>query len=384
MNSVPPWGRVRAWVARVWVAGLATLVVAAGLATSLATEPERPLFEGGARPLAIGPTPAGLLETDAAACATCHADIAAEWRGSLHAASWTDPVFQAAYAFESLALCRNCHAPLHRGDVPAGLAASDGVSCAVCHVRRGSVLAGPSGAGAAPHAVTPTAALATSEYCAACHEFGFVSAHGPGATPVETRELQQSTYSEWRSQTARGTTTERCQGCHMPLVANTDGNGTHRDHRFAASRDEAGLARAIAVDVRAARVGDHDVVTATLTPKGVGHGLPTGDLFRRLELVVWREGDEAHGQTVVFARAFESRPHPGGGSERYETSDTRVGETPSDARTVTFPVAAEADVRPIRWRLDYLLMPSDVAWRHRIGADVNVTRLHAGVVVPSR
>src|SRR5262245_23511904 len=45
------------------------------------------------------------------ACEGCHAEIAAEWRGSLHHRAWDDPVFLTAYAIEPLAFCRGCHAP---------------------------------------------------------------------------------------------------------------------------------------------------------------------------------------------------------------------------------------------------------------------------------
>ena len=46
-----------------------------------------------------------------AACEKCHADIAAEWRGSMHQQAWIDPVFQEAYDIGPLAFCRGCHAP---------------------------------------------------------------------------------------------------------------------------------------------------------------------------------------------------------------------------------------------------------------------------------
>ncbi|MGH7151192.1 MAG: hypothetical protein ACREIU_10855, partial [Planctomycetota bacterium] len=33
-------------------------------------------------------------------CGSCHREIHEEWKGSLHARAWTDPIFQAAYAAE--------------------------------------------------------------------------------------------------------------------------------------------------------------------------------------------------------------------------------------------------------------------------------------------
>ena len=65
------------------------------------------LFPGGRSTVTPGATPRGVASTDAASCATCHAAIAAEWRSSMHSASWTDEVFQSAYAVEPMAFCRN-------------------------------------------------------------------------------------------------------------------------------------------------------------------------------------------------------------------------------------------------------------------------------------
>jgi len=200
----------------------------------------RALFPGGAHPItteAMGRVPTGLTTLDADGCGTCHAEIAAEWRVSPHAASWTEPVFQAAYVHEPLAFCRDCHAPMNHQarTAPRGVAASDGVSCAACHVRDGVVL-GPGRATSAPHPMRVTTTITSSDYCAPCHEFGFLSSGGPGAHAVETAELQQATFSEWRAWPRTGEAAS-CQSCHMP-----ESKG-HRRHDFAASRDPAMLAR---------------------------------------------------------------------------------------------------------------------------------------------
>jgi hypothetical protein len=71
-----------------------------------------------------------------------------------------------------------------------------------------------------------------------------------------------------------------CASCHMPRVAT--GGPSHLDHRFEASRDVALLRSAARITaVRGGRI-----VTFTFTPLRVGHALPTGDIFRRLRLVV--------------------------------------------------------------------------------------------------
>src|SRR5437867_1735558 len=74
-------------------------------------------------------------EADNKACEHCHADIAREWRGSLHAGAWTDSVFQQAYAIEPVAFCRGCHAPEAdpSAEPPRG-AQHVGIGCTTCHV----------------------------------------------------------------------------------------------------------------------------------------------------------------------------------------------------------------------------------------------------------
>ncbi len=94
------------------------------------------MFHRGDRPVRVGSAPRDVGADDAATCARCHGEIAAEWRASQHASAWSDEVFQAAYAVEPMQFCRNCHAPRARvGRVPDDFSQSEGVSCAVCHVR---------------------------------------------------------------------------------------------------------------------------------------------------------------------------------------------------------------------------------------------------------
>jgi len=358
---------------------LASMVVLALTIGALAADRAdvSPLFEGGARRLNIGAMPAGM--SNGSACAQCHAEIAAEWRSSLHAAAWTDPVFQAAYVREPLAFCRNCHAPLHEGDRPTGVAARDGVSCVVCHVRDGQVL-GTRGV-PAPHPVKLVAALDTSAFCGSCHEFGFHTGE------LETAELQQSTLSEWHARVGDGRTNATCQSCHMPSVA---GGTPHRAHGFTVQRDVASIANAVHVAVALRRDGERTLLDATLLPGTIGHAFPTGDLYRRLELRAWLEGDPSKTAKLVYARGFGDRPLPpeelaklpssNGPSlttERFETSDTRVGEDPATTRTLDLTHLGP-DARRVRWRLDYMLMPAEIARENKVSPETNIRLLHEG------
>lgn len=91
--------------------------------------------------------------TDDAACARCHADVAAQWRGSAHAfASMSNPVYRVSFerfradaGTRASRFCGGCHDPalllagfLDDDDAFAQLAPDDprahaGVSCALCH-----------------------------------------------------------------------------------------------------------------------------------------------------------------------------------------------------------------------------------------------------------
>ena len=48
------------------------------------------LFPGAAGVVRVGPAPRGVTDTTAGTCASCHAEIAREWRASLHGQAWTD------------------------------------------------------------------------------------------------------------------------------------------------------------------------------------------------------------------------------------------------------------------------------------------------------
>ena|GEM_PF-6296570 len=83
-------------------------------------------------------------------------------------------------------------------------------------------------------------------------------------------------------------------------------------------------------------------------------------------------------------------------TERFETSDTRVGEDPNTTRTLDLGRLGVAAIVPagsprfaggqrltnarVRWRLNYLLMPPEVARDNSVSRETNVKLLHEGVV----
>ncbi|MEZ4318745.1 MAG: hypothetical protein R3F61_14625 [Myxococcota bacterium] len=236
-------------------------------------------------------------------CAPCHAEITAQWRASRHAQAATNPVFRASWEHWPNGWCLECHAPRPEQQVsllghvaragvlqqldpaPAPGVWQDGVDCATCHVRDGRIRTAnaPSEAASAMHDLVHDPSLATEAACEGCHEFAF-QRHTPRLPFAYGDALAQSTVTEWRASRAHAEG-RTCQDCHM---------GEH-GHGFPGAHDE-DLVRE-AVRVTAVRRGG-DLVVGVSAP-GVGHAVPSGDPFRRLELHVC--ADAACSETTAVA-----------------------------------------------------------------------------------
>jgi hypothetical protein len=278
-----------------------------------------------------------------ARCEGCHADIAGEWRASLHKRAHEDPAYQRALAIEPLAFCRGCHAPEAdpSKDPPPELGAL-GVGCVSCHGGLSNVLAAPKDApNPAPHPITRIKTFASAAACASCHEFSF-----PDPELRLAPLLMQSTASEHR---ASPFADQSCAQCHMPEAG--EGARRHKSHLFSASRDTS-LLRA-AAKINASRAGEGEV-EIRIEPVNLGHRLPTGDLFRRLEVRAEAIGPEysvAAEDVEYLARQFGRGKGREGHSIKVLTSDDRV--TPGAASVVRLSLGTGARGLPIRWRVSY-------------------------------
>jgi hypothetical protein len=273
-------------------------------------------------------------------CERCHEAQARQWRASLHQRANTEPAYRRAFDREPLPFCRGCHAPEAAPDLPERPAVGAlGVACVTCHLtgQDDAVLAAPLPPGSlavdAPHRVVRDPRFAGPDACAGCHQFPFpgVFRPGPGA-------LMQSTILEHASSADAATP---CAGCHMPA------QGRRRDHSFAVSRGSALLREALRAEAR--RLGPTRI-ELRLTPGRTGHALPTGDLFRRLELSAEAVGPDnmVLGSGVRhLARHFELRR---GGVGRFLVSDDRLRDAPV---TVELDVGPEGAGRPVAWRVAY-------------------------------
>ena len=249
--------------------------------------------------LTINPTSAEAGFKSSSTCKKCHEEIYQNWKKSLHALSFTDPIFVTAYqkAYtntngEAKRYCLNCHAPIARfsGDVNADqMVTREGITCDFCHSVEsvdlknpvnpftvnpdGPISASVKGGGShGDHKSVYTKDFASSELCAGCHDFkNRLGAH------------VGSTYTEWRSSPYAKDGTE-CQDCHMKPVA-SNGGDKFPDHSLGRTLDS--LRNAVTLKlVDAMRQGNRIGVKVAMTNSTIGHAAPTGTPMRRLALEV--------------------------------------------------------------------------------------------------
>jgi len=282
-------------------------------------------------------------------CEQCHADIAMEWRASLHHKAWDDPVFLTAYALEPLAFCRACHVPeANPTGVPGESARRLGIGCVTCHAPAGEIVsAHGQTANEGRHATRGDARLATAMACRGCHQFDFPD---PQEAPM------QGTHDEHR---ASPNAAKSCQECHMPLVLAPDG-AKHHNHDFRVIGNAALLKTAITV--KAVRGGASDVLLS-LSAGRVGHAVPTGDMFRRLEVRAWAgdKKDALSAKPVFLARRFVMLPRAGHlGIQRMQVGDDRVPAT-GEAREARLVFPRGVREKDVFWQVVYQRMPSGMA-----------------------
>lgn len=252
------------------------------------------------RPIPVESPPPGLQSLSATECGRCHTEIYEEWSTSMHAQAWTDPYFQVDFAFDgSQQICRNCHTPLQNQQehlvlgfrdteklepllAPNGAFDRDlqaeGVTCAVCHVTRETII-GPYGDTRAPHPTRRAPAMVDGfGACTRCH---VVSGNRwdtfyripPCGTVAEITEA--------------GTTVE-CARCHMPAVVRPAATGRisrpGRKHLWKGGHDPATVRTAVKVDMDVEEAGRtlQRRATLTLTNVGADHYVPTGTPDRHL------------------------------------------------------------------------------------------------------
>lgn len=236
-------------------------------------------------------------------CGGCHEATHRNWNASLHALSYTNPIFQTAYqkaytetGGEAKKYCLRCHAPTVQvtGDYDAKQAITrEGITCDFCHtivsvdlknrekpfvsepgkVKRSSLKNATS-----PHHQTKYSAdFASSKLCAGCH--AFENRHGVNVG---------DTYNEWLA-SPYAKEGRQCQHCHMKEIpgatANEGGRNTIHDHSL--SHNIASMHDAVLLTIKKfQRTADRLAVRVMITNDRAGHSIPTGTPERHLVLEV--------------------------------------------------------------------------------------------------
>lgn len=238
-------------------------------------------------------------------CGRCHIQIWEDWKKSQHSQAFEDPLFQSGYEDEGKFIrCRFCHDPLGGSNTGPPLKMSDGVSCAVCHIRDGTIVGVNE---PRSHGGRKDDFLKSPEFCGGCHQFNFLANRSgmiPGQLP------SQNTLEEWKAYAAAGGK-KTCQTCHMP-------GGRHL---FWGAHDSKRLRQAFHYSVRRIKKG----VLFTAWTKEVGHDWPTGDLFRSVRLEIASSIKGPYQLAAEFSRPLRYKKDPQTGvMNPVIVSDTRL------------------------------------------------------------
>jgi len=246
---------------------------------------------------------AGSVFESSATCKECHEDIYRNWRNSLHALAFTNPIFQTAYnkAYretkgEARKYCLGCHAPTVRitGDYDAELPiTAEGVTCDFCHTvtkidleTPGSPFVSSPGdvkrsvlrQAESPHHKTEYSSdFASSKLCAGCHSFK--NRHGVAVG---------DTYKEWEnSEFAKEG--KQCQDCHMQQIAGRTAieGGRDKIHDHSLSHNLASMREAVKLQFMETKsTGSRFSAQVEIHNAKAGHNIPTGTPERHLVLEV--------------------------------------------------------------------------------------------------
>jgi len=166
-----------------------------------------------------------------------------------------------------------------------------------------------------------------------------------------------------------------CQSCHMPAVegGSSEQPKRHRSHRFEV--DDQLLRSALSVSAQRA---SNRAVSVTLTVTGAGHAVPTGDLFRRLEVRA-RSSGGARASAVGLERRFELVASETG-SERRQTGDERL-VADGIPQTVWLPFGANVENDTLHVEVVYQRMSDGLAARLGVTNEAN-QQVIAEVLMP--
>jgi nitrate/TMAO reductase-like tetraheme cytochrome c subunit len=280
------------------------------------------------RPSAPGIAPT--VFQSSTACRDCHAEVYAEWEGSWHARSWTDPDVRALSNDFANTDCIDCHAPrpvfetgVDQRVFPRVARRNEGVDCIACHALAGADegrMAGTIERADARCRPRQMVELSRSEFCAPCHD-------------------QHQTVTEWLG-TRYAAEGIGCVECHMPFRGGDPNRG--RDHTMHGGHSIE-LVRS-AVDLRARRQGTG--VLVEVENVGAGHSFPTDERSRAAD-VFWRPVGEAEWRHLYRFRS-PYRDEVGLTSTLLAAHETRAIELAHPAASDAIEVALFYKLTPYR------------------------------------
>ncbi len=311
-------------------------------AVSVTTLPASPALFPNGLPVDIGPLPSGLASASAQGCAACHWTAHDTWATGAHARAGQSQAYRTAiHAVGDTTACTQCHQPLavQHAQLAAGYVdgdvtrprmqpnasfdatlLSEGVTCATCHLRGGSVL-GTRDLTDAPHPVRASAELADGvSACASCHQLSWPDGDRPF----------YDTVGEWKASrwASAGVT---CVTCHMPPEGAPRPGAAGGVPTHGAGAD---LTRALTALVHlkepVARRGQPLAVELVLQNTGAGHSFPTGNpnttATIEVRLVDDKGKDLAPAWTQTLARKVEEkRPWKTISDDRLPAGGQRTG-----------------------------------------------------------
>lgn len=345
------------------------LAIAALLLTAAAIAKVNILGYWWENPLPYQSTPKGLTSLSAEQCGVCHQEIYTEWQVSAHAHALSDLQFQEELKKSppTAWLCMNCHTPLENQlpSIAIGVKNQstsqpitqknprydaklhgEALTCAVCHVRDGTIL-GPYGSTTAPHPVRKDTKLLTTDTCTACHQ--------ATASYTDTLVCTFDTGAEWMvsPQAKEGRV---CSSCHMPEVTRPIATGAaprkSRRHLFIGSKIPKEMLLkpedrrfydlykpGLTVDILSAkRNGGAVAVQLKLKNAYAGHLLPTGDpeRFIRVDVKLIASGKVAAQKSLRIGQEWEWWP------KAKKLGDNRLKPLEERIETLQFAGAAKS------------------------------------------
>jgi hypothetical protein len=247
-------------------------------------------------------------------CGKCHTEVLQEWKGTLHATAWTDPLFTTAAGRPMKMECKACHSPQpvlftelaeDYGYRPylRDFNHADSVNCVSCHLRGDGTVASRHDRPDAPCKPVRDPRISSMVLCGTCHN-----------------PTHDANY-EWQRSAARKAGVS-CNDCHSQTVYRTGADGKKKagfSHVFPGGNDPAFVQKAIKTDCKVA-AGELTVKVENRTAHRFPGEVPTRIFIIRMQF--W----DADGTMISEEPLHYRRPgkgEVGWKDNRFEPDETK-------------------------------------------------------------